>query len=79
MIDHCDYKTRAEAVGAIADYIDGFYNPCRRHSAIGYVSPIEFELNFMSETMKNMAACLYCPRKRGNSIFDRNLGDVIRE
>ena len=56
MIDQCDYKTRAEAIGAIADSIDGFYNRCRRHSAIGYVSPIEFELNFMSETMKNMAA-----------------------
>jgi putative transposase len=56
MIDHADYRTRAAAIGAIADYIDGFYNPCRRHSAIGYVSPIEFELNFMSETMRNMAA-----------------------
>jgi putative transposase len=56
MIDHEDDKTRGAAIAAIADYIDGFYNPCRRHSAIGYVSPIEFELRFASEEMKRMAA-----------------------
>ena len=28
----------------VVDYIDGFYNPVRRHSSIGYVSPIEYEL-----------------------------------
>jgi putative transposase len=43
MIDQEDYRTRAAAIAAVGDYIDSFYNPCRRHSAIGYVSPIEFE------------------------------------
>jgi len=56
MIDHEDYQTRAAAIAAIADYIDGFYNPCRRHSALDYVSPIEFELKFMSEKIEKMAA-----------------------
>jgi len=56
MIDHEDFQTRAAAIAAIADYIDGFYNPCRRHSSIGYVSPIEFELKFMSEKIEKMAA-----------------------
>lgn len=56
MIDHEDYLTRGAAIAAIADYIDGFYNPCRRHSALDYVSPIEFELTFMSENIENMAA-----------------------
>ena len=46
MIDHEDYQTRTEAIAAIADYIDSFYNVTRLHSAIGYVSPIEFELKF---------------------------------
>jgi putative transposase len=46
LIDHADYETRAQAIAAIADYIDVFYNVTRMHSAIGYVSPIEFELKF---------------------------------
>jgi transposase InsO family protein len=56
MIDHENYPTRGAAIAAIADYIDGFYNPCRRHSALDYVSPIEFELKFMSEKVEKMAA-----------------------
>jgi len=56
LIDHEDYRTRASAIAAIGDYIDGFYNPCRRHSALDYVSPIEFELKFMSRKVEMMAA-----------------------
>jgi putative transposase len=37
------FHTRAEAQRAIARYIDGFYNPVRRHSALAYVSPAQFE------------------------------------
>ena len=44
LLDHEHYATRRAAVASIADYIDGFYNPVRRHSSIGYVSPLEFEL-----------------------------------
>lgn len=47
MLDLQTFATRAEAVTAIADYIDGFYNPQRLHSSIGYMSPIEFELRFL--------------------------------
>ena len=56
MIDHEDYRTRASAIPAISDYIDGFYSPCRRHSALDYVSPIEFEMKFMSSKLEMMAA-----------------------
>ncbi len=37
------FYTREEAETAIARYIDGFYNTVRRHSALNYASPIQFE------------------------------------
>ena len=37
------WPTRAEAQAAIFEYIEGWYNPRRRHSTLGYLSPIEFE------------------------------------
>lgn len=36
------FCTRAQAGHAIARYIDGFYNPVRRHSALDYSSPAQF-------------------------------------
>jgi transposase InsO family protein len=37
------FYTRREADKAIARYIDGFYNPVRRHSALDFTSPVRFE------------------------------------
>jgi len=37
------FQTRHAAEKAIGTYIDGFYNPRRRHSALGYKAPIIFE------------------------------------
>lgn len=37
------FYTRASAEHAIARYIDGFYNHVRRHSALDYLSPAQFE------------------------------------
>lgn len=37
------FATRTEAHDAVEAFIDGFYNPRRRHSAIGNISPIHFE------------------------------------
>lgn len=44
LLDRERYATRAEATDSIGDYIDRFYNPRRRHSHLGYVSPLEYEL-----------------------------------
>jgi putative transposase len=38
------YSTKTEAHLSIAEYIERFYNSSRRHSYLGYLSPIEFEL-----------------------------------
>ena len=37
------YRTRDEAKADVFDYIERFYNPRRRHSTLGYLSPMEFE------------------------------------
>ena len=42
------YETRAEPVRSVFEYIEVFYNRQRRHSAIGYRSPISFELDTMA-------------------------------
>ena len=37
------YRTRADARSDVFDYIERFYNPTRRHSTLGYLSPVQFE------------------------------------
>ena len=38
-----DYANNEEAKASIFEYIETFYNPIRRHSTLGYVSPVNFE------------------------------------
>ena len=44
LVHGCAFQTRTEAYDAIADYIENYYNAVRRHSAIGYRTPVEMEL-----------------------------------
>jgi putative transposase len=37
------WQSRQQAENAVARYIDGFYNPVRRHPSLGFQSPIAFE------------------------------------
>jgi putative transposase len=37
------FQSQAEARMACFSYIEGWYNPHRRHSALGYLSPVAFE------------------------------------
>lgn len=37
------FRTRDEIRAEVFDYIERFYNPVRRHSTLGYISPIDFE------------------------------------
>ena len=43
LLDRSRFKTHAQARNAVFDFIEGFYNPQRRHSSLGYVSPVAFE------------------------------------
>ena len=37
------WNTRVELANAIFEYIEGFHNRRRRHSALGWATPVEFE------------------------------------
>jgi transposase InsO family protein len=43
LVHGADFATRAAARAAVVEYIEVFYNVRRRHSALGYVSPREYE------------------------------------
>jgi putative transposase len=43
LIDRSTFRTHEDARQAIFDFIEGFYNTRRRHSSIGYHSPVQFE------------------------------------
>jgi putative transposase len=46
LLDRCRFKTIAEAEAALFSFIEGWYNPRRLHSSLGYVPPIEFEQRY---------------------------------
>jgi putative transposase len=43
LLDRVTLRSPADARTAVFDFIEGWYNPTRRHSSLDYVSPIEFE------------------------------------
>lgn len=50
LIDRCRWQTHSEARMAVFDYIEAFYNPRRRHSALAYLSPAEYERRLRATT-----------------------------
>ena len=43
LIDRQSFRTRVEARREVFEFIEGWYNTHRRHSALGYNSPAEYE------------------------------------
>jgi transposase InsO family protein len=43
VLDRRGWSTRAELANAMFDWIGAFHNPTRRHSALGYLSPADYE------------------------------------
>jgi transposase InsO family protein len=63
------WATREEAIQAVSEYIDSFYNPIRRHSTLGGLSPIEFERRFRAGNPGSRGSAPAPPRSR---LKDRN-------
>ena len=49
LLDRGSFRTQVEARMAVFEFIEGWYNPHRRHSAIDYLSPINYERNHQSQ------------------------------
>jgi len=43
-VERGDFPCHRVAHASVADYIERFYNPVRRHSSLGYISPVELVL-----------------------------------
>jgi putative transposase len=49
LLDPRSWATRADLANAIFEYVECFYNPRRRHSTLGYLSPVEFEHRHLNQ------------------------------
>ena len=54
LFDRTSFKTHAQARAAIFEWIEGWYNPRRRHSSIEYLSPVEFERRHAAEASEEL-------------------------
>jgi putative transposase len=56
LLDRTSWATRDDLAQAVFAYIEGFYNPRRRHSALGYLSPADYEHNHWAGRLNETAA-----------------------
>ena len=52
LLDRHSFESKAAARTAIFTYIEGWYNPRRRHSSIGYLEPAKFEQRYMRQNLE---------------------------
>jgi putative transposase len=52
LIDRRSFQSKAEARLALFTYIEGWYNPRRRHSALGRISPVNFERTYLEHNSR---------------------------
>jgi len=89
LLDRCRFKTQAEARSMVFAFIEGFYNPRRRHSSIGYLSPIDYERRHQAATVvpdaHQPAAVLAavkdkpCGRPQDAAVLDRRCARQPRQ
>jgi putative transposase len=56
LLDRQRFQTQVEARMAVFEWIEAWYNPRRRHSAIGYLSPVDFERSHAEGTQSGGSA-----------------------
>ncbi len=61
LLDRRTLRTLAEARMEVFRYIEGWYNPRRRHSSLGYLSPAKFEAKYWPEAEEELGGQAYLP------------------
>ena len=64
---------RADAREAIFDFVEVFYNRRRRHSTLGYVSPVDFEIKFVRERARERRS-----KRRNPTVHRTGAGSSLR-
>jgi putative transposase len=63
LIRRRSWPLRRELIGEVFDYIETFYNPVRRHSTLGYLSPVQFETStLIADRPEDAASRLPIPK-----------------
>jgi transposase InsO family protein len=73
VLDRCRFETREEARAAVFSWIEGWYNTHRRHSSLGYLSPIEFEQAFIEGQSSGNPELL--PQTRQTPLLEDPMGN----
>ena len=63
LIRRRSWPSRHELIGEVFEYIEAFYNPIRRHSTLGYLSPIDYENGTLARTARDLAASRLAPTR----------------
>ena len=59
LLDRRRFRTKAEARMAIFEFIEAWYNPKRRHSSLGYKSPVDFENQYLEKNQKTKSLTVH--------------------
>ena len=78
LLDRRRFKTQAEARIAVFEFVEAFYNRRRRHSSIGYLSPIDYERLHAANPDAHQSAAVLASvkdkpsgRPRSGAVLDR--------
>ncbi len=70
LLDRRTFRAQAEARAGIFEFIEGWYNPHRRHSALGYASPMSFERSHRGEQAETSETRLSTPTSEETDLED---------
>ncbi len=63
LVHRQSWPTRRELTSEIFDYVEAFYNPRRRHSTLGMLSPIDYENGTLTDSPSDLAGFAGTPTK----------------